>query len=529
MRSNVINIDAPVEGWNAFDSLDNMPPTAAIVLDNLIPGPGRVQTRPGTFEYYDLGTGVPCETVASLHSANESKLVAASAGGVWDITDPTVVQVLAAAQASEELAPPGTFSNDRWQTSNFRKADENGILIMCNGVDITQVYDPTKIAPDKFKPVLDDLGVVADFIGVEVFKGRCYYWKDNDDAFYYTDAGAYQGDFNRFPLGAFVQKGGKLVQITTWTQQDSGDGRDDFLVFVFDTGEILVYQGDDPGGIGFFEMVGRYNTAPVLSVRGNDKYGSDVIVMTKDGYVDLSSIIQQGRTSDVPQFSRLIHDAIVKETSIRSGLFGWDCRLFSRAGLFLFNVPLSNNSFDQHVYNTVTQRWCRFKDINVNCLAVHQERLFGGTQDGRIVAMLEGTSDEGQPISFTALYAFNPLGDPGNNKAMTAAQVLTTHSSPDYIQMTGYSDFAVPVITPVQVPADETQASWSIDPAQPAQPIGSYWDEDFWATGGTFTTKGWQNVSAYGYSVALLVRFAKVNSAVSWRSTNIRFHTAGAQ
>lgn len=530
MRSNVINIDAPVEGWNAFDSLDNMPPTAAIVLDNLIPGPGRVQTRPGTLEYWDLGTGVPCETVASLDSSTESRLVAASGGGIWDITD---TEVEAQAQVVEELAPAGTFNNDRWQTSNFRKADEEGILIMANGSDIAQVYTPG--APGALAPVVDTLAVTADFIGVEVFKGRCYYWKDNDDAFYYTDAGAYQGDFNRFPLGAFVQRGGKLSMVATWTQQDSGDGRDDFLVFVFSTGEILVYQGDDPGGVGFFEMVGRYNTAPVLSVRGSDKYGSDIIIMTRDGYIGLSSIIQQGRTSDVPQFSRLIHDAIVRETQIRSGLYGWDCRLFSRAGIFLFNVPLSNSSFDQHVYNTVTQRWCRFRDINVNCFTVHNERMFGGTQDGRVLAMFEGTSDEGNPISFTALYAFNPLGDPGNNKHLTAAQVLTTHSAPDYIQMTGYSDFAVPLIVPVQVPDNETQGAWSVpvrtqpQPGDPASPIGSYWDEDYWAVSGTFTTKGWQNVSAYGYSVALLVRFAKVNSEVSWRSTNLRYHSAGAQ
>jgi hypothetical protein len=86
-QSNAISIDAPIEGWNAYDSLDNMPQTAAIILENLIPGAGKVDTRPGYIEYIDLGTGVPCETVASLDSATESKLVAASGGGIWDITD----------------------------------------------------------------------------------------------------------------------------------------------------------------------------------------------------------------------------------------------------------------------------------------------------------------------------------------------------------------------------------------------------------------------------------------------------------
>lgn len=533
--SQVISLDAPIEGWDAYNSIDNMPPTAAIVLDNLIPNAGTVDTRQGVIEYYDLGTGVPCETVASLNSANESKLVAASGGGIWDITD-TSPDV--SAQAVEELAPPGTFLNNRWQHRNFRTAGEAGILIMCNGVDNVQIYAPQYAAPDpnRFKDAVFNDGedppvaLPGTFIGVESFKGRCYYWNDNDDSFWYTNAGSYQGEINEYPLGTFVQRGGKLVMVTTWTQQDSGDGRDDFIVFVFSTGEILVYQGDDPGGVGFFEFVGRYYTAEPMSIRGRDKYGSDIIIMTKDGYVGLSSIIQQGRTSDVQQFSKLIHNAIVKETALRADFYGWDCSLFPKKGLMIFNVPLSDTSFEQHVLNTVTQRWCRFRDINVNCFNVHNERLFGGTSDGRVLAILEGTSDEGEPINFTSLYAFNYLGDPGKHKHMTAAQVLTTHSAPEFIQLSGYADFDVPVITPLQLPAQSNVAAWSINPATPPQAVGSEWDTDFWGRGGVpFTYKGWQNVSAFGYSVALLVRFAKLNEGVSWRSTTLRFHGAGSQ
>jgi hypothetical protein len=621
-----------------------MPPTAAVILDNLVPGPGRVDTREGFLEYYDLGTGVPCETVASLDSAKQSALIAASGGGIWDITDTSVGLK---AKVVNELAAPGTFTVDRWQHKNFRKADEEGILILCNGTDDAQavhntadeglppvfelkelifndasepwVAPYTRLASDDLTEPLNDgewvlngaenrlrvnwddndainhrsqlnigknslftfvdeldptkitkcfvtaaqteivpseyteypvtvvhenggatvglvqtnsvqAGLEGDFIGVEVFKGRCYYWRDEDDAFYYTAAGAYQGEVSRFPLGAFVQRGGKLVMVTTWTQQDSGDGRDDFLVFIFSTGEILTYQGDDPGGIGFFEMVGRYYCAEPLSIRGRDKYGNDVIIMTKDGYIGLSSIIQQGRTSDVPQFSRLIHAAIVKQTALRGTLYGWDCTLFAKKGLMIFNVPMSADTYHQHVLNTVTQRWCRFKGINVNCFDVHNERLYGGTNDGRVLALLEGTSDEGEPIEFDCLYAFNYLGDPGNHKHITAAQVLTTHSAPEFIQLHGYADFDVPVLTPVDYPPIDEVGTWSIPPAQPAQEVGSYWDEHYWAVGEAQKTyKGWQNCSGFGYAVALLVRFAKLNEPVVWRSTTIRFHRAGPQ
>lgn len=531
-QSQVKSIDAPVAGWNAFASLDSMPENAAIILDNLIPGAGHVDTREGYIEYVDLGTGEPCETVASFNSAGVSKLVAASAGGVWDITD-TAVE--AQAQAVEELAPAGTFTNSRLQTRNFRKADETGILIMCNGEDPTQILSlntpgPPDLVLADMVAEEDSLPIPSNFIGVEVFKGRTYYWYPDDDAFYYTEAGSYQGTLSRFPLGAFVQNGGTLKIVATWTQQDSGDGKDDFIVFMFSTGEILVYQGDDPGGVGFFEQVGRYNTGVPLSVRGKAKFGADIVLMTKDGYIGLASIIQQGRTSDVAQFSRTIHTAIVDQTNITGDRYGWDCVLFAKKGLLLFNVPITGETFNQHVLNTVTGAWCRFTDLNVNCLEVHDERLFGGTNDGKVLALLESTSDGDKPIYYTCLYAFSYMDNPGYNKHLVAAQVMTTHSKPDFIQLSAFADYDVPNLTPVRIPTGALTASWAINQEVPPPQAGSFWDEDYWGRQGVqITYKGWQNVSAYGYAVALLVRFAKLNEGVRWRSTTLRYFNAGAQ
>ena len=45
------SVPAPVGGWNARDSLANMEPTDAIVLDNLIPSTDRVDGRKGSSEY----------------------------------------------------------------------------------------------------------------------------------------------------------------------------------------------------------------------------------------------------------------------------------------------------------------------------------------------------------------------------------------------------------------------------------------------------------------------------------------------
>mgnify|MGYP000742819322 CR=1 FL=1 len=546
LQSKTVSIDACTEGWYASYSLDNMPANAAIVLDNLIPGMGQVESRGGWLEYGDLGTDAPVETVCSFRSLTYTQLVAASAGGLWYVEDGPVTQFGTKAAVVNQIAPPGTYLRDKWQTANFTKLDEEGVLIMCNGEDLVQIYNGVGAPNDIVITGTDpSLSLTPDFIGVCVFKGRAYYWKETDNAFYYTQAGSYQGEFQKFDLGGVTTKGGSIKFITDWTQQDAGGGKDDLLVIMFDTGEILLYQGDDPESTGFFEIVGKYSTGEPLSIRGYSQYGSDSIIMTQDGYVNLASVIQQGRTSDVSQFSRLIYNAVAERAETRGHLYGWECTLFPRQGLFIFNVPLSIETFEQHVMNTVTQKWCRFKDLNVNCWAVHDEQLYAGAQDGKVHWMLETTSDNGNSILFTALPAFNYFGNQGIHKHIVAANVISTYSQPENIEITGYSDFNLPPALPdLNVPPRYTPSTWALYPATyppwnpplPGPPypdqsvVGSYWDEDYWSAETTpFTTQGWQSVSAFGYAVTVLIRFAEGSDPVIWRATNIRYYEAGAQ
>ena len=550
LQGQLVTVDAPHGGWDAFSSLDNMPPENAILLDNLIPSTGTVETRLGHIEFADVPTSEKIETLLDYNPSGldgSSRLVAAGGGGIWDITDPSGAGGQAGpvgqnagpiASAINELAPEGTFTSSRWQGQNFTKADESGILILTNGVDPVQIYDGAALTEALFT---EEDGAPMDpqpvFVGSLSFKGRVFYWKENDNAFWYAQAGSYQGYLQEFDLGNFSIEGGSLLYCSSWTQQDSGDGKDDFFVAGFTTGEVLIYQGDDPETVGFWEMIGRYTMGEPLSIRGATRYGADTIIMTEEGYVNLASIVQQGVTSDVPQFSRMITGAIQRRTRY-AGVntadgkprFGWQAKLFPKQGLFLFNVPLSDTSFEQHVLNTVTMRWCRFRGLNMICLEAHNDRLFGGGSDGKVYALLEGTSDDGREIQFASIPAYQYLGDPGRQKHLTAIQILSTHTRPEYISVEGYADYDVPKLVPVLPPPDLSQGIWSVNPASPSSPIGSYWDEDYWATEDVpFTTKGWQNISAYGYAISYLVRFAKLNDSVTWRSTTLRFFNTGAQ
>jgi hypothetical protein len=175
-------------------------------------------------------------------------------------------------------------------------------------------------------------------------------------------------------------------------------------------------------------------------------------------------------------------------------------------------------------------KWCRFNSLNTPCHEIFDGKLYGGTLDGKVLHLLDGTSDQGNPILFEAIPAFNFLGDAGNHKVVSAAQVITTHSKPVAIQLTGIGDFNIPTFQPVMTPSGGVPATWSINPPTPPVGLGSFWDEDYWARGDQpFTTAGWQNVSAFGYAVTVAVRFSKVNESVRWRSSGLRFHIVGAQ
>ena len=55
-QSRQFRLEAPVGGWNTRDSLDNIPPTDAVVLKNWIPDLGEVRTRPGYDEHCWTGS-----------------------------------------------------------------------------------------------------------------------------------------------------------------------------------------------------------------------------------------------------------------------------------------------------------------------------------------------------------------------------------------------------------------------------------------------------------------------------------------
>ena len=228
-----VSVPAPIGGWNARDALDKMDATDAVVLVNWIPRAGYVESRAGTQEHV-AGLGGTVESVIPYRGASAVKLLAAANNKIWDIST-----------TGAPSSIKSGLTNDLWQYIHH-----SNVVVMTNGADTPQKYDGATISD------VTITGVTPSTLwGCNTFKGRAFYWKENDQSFWYAAADSYQGALTEFSLSRVAISGGSLVQMVTWTL-DAGDGVNDLAAFVFNTGEVIIYQGSDPGDATDWALVG---------------------------------------------------------------------------------------------------------------------------------------------------------------------------------------------------------------------------------------------------------------------------------
>ena len=81
--ANTASVTAPIGGWNARDSIAQMPPTDAVTLTNLYPTPTDVTLRNGYTRYSQLTTSTGVKTISSItYSGTTATLTTATAHGL---------------------------------------------------------------------------------------------------------------------------------------------------------------------------------------------------------------------------------------------------------------------------------------------------------------------------------------------------------------------------------------------------------------------------------------------------------------
>ena len=384
-----VSTPPPVGGWNTRDDPVRMGPTDAYELINFYPEINEVGVRRG---YTEHATGVgsgDVDTVIEFFNGTTRRLLAASSTNIYNATS---------AGAASSLG--SGFTSGRWQA-----AIQNGVMGLVNGADAPQTYDGTTLG------AMTVSGTTAtELIGIHIFKNRSYFWKADSPSFWYSAVDTLGGVLSEFALGEVALRGGNLVAMESWTV-DGGSGTDDFAVFVMESGEVLVYQGSDPGSASDWALVGSYLIPKPLDIRCVQKVGAQVVVLTENDYVFLPSAFGK----PAPPATKLRGAIELAGPTYRANT-GWQTLYYPKRQMLLHNIPIDATTFEQYVVNTETDAPARFIDQNARAWGLYNSDIYFGTTDGRVMVADTESDDDGSNINADAGTAWTDLGDPNNKK-----------------------------------------------------------------------------------------------------------------
>ena len=578
-RATATSISAPIGGWNARDSLAEMPPLDAVTMVNMFPTPTDVTLRKG---YVKASTGIT-GSVNSLMNYNRAdgsyNLFAAAGTTIYDAKPATAVVEFT------------SITSDKFQHINISNTGGH-FLIACNGADPTLIYDGSawfKVATTTTAQTISSIthvgttatlttasphglitgnrvtitGATANdyngtfvitrtgastftyvmlttpaanatvvgsyttvgitgvdsstFINVNLFKNRLWFTQKDTMKVWYLDVDAIGGTATALDFGGIARNAGYLQAMGTWTL-DAGQGADDYAVFVTSMGEVIVYNGTDPTSATTWELKGVWQLGQTFNRRCFFKYAGDLLLLTQDGLVPLASALQSSRLDPRVNITDKIYYAVSQAATQYYSLFGWQINYYASENMLILSVP-TTQGMEQYVMHTITKSWARFTGIEAHCWEVSgdNDMHFGG--DGFVGLFYDTTSDAGTNINAQVQQAYSYFDSRATLKRFTMARpiFITDNSLPTVL---------VGISTDFNPTSPNGTASFN--PA--AIPVGRWdagvWDYNVWG-GGNNVQKQWQGVTGLGFSGGIAVNIASQGVELHWASTDIVFETGG--
>lgn len=391
-------IPAPTGGWNALDSLANMPLTDAVRMDNWFPEATYVRSRPGVDTHFSA-LGGQVETLFAYAGANTLELLVAESGNIWNGT------TAGSASAGNLLA--SAFANNRWQYTNFTTPGGN-FMAAVNGQDAPQFYDGSAFSAMSVNFLS---GTAADMINVHAYAERLFFIEKNTLSYHYMDSvQTIAGSAKKVDLGSVFNLGGYLIAQGSWTR-DGGSGMDDATVFLTSEGEAAVYTGLDPGDANSWSLLGVYRMPAPLGRRCMQKFGGDLLILTEGGVYPLSLVLSGVEPQSLITYK--IHPAVAEAVSLYRSNYGWQLKYYPTSHWLVINVPVkTGEKQEQYIMNTETGAWCRFTGISANVFECYDSKIYYGA-NGAVIQADKGTADDGTAINMDVKQAFSNFGYSG--------------------------------------------------------------------------------------------------------------------
>lgn len=499
-RATEKTISAPIGGWNALDSLEEMPPNDAPILTNWVPTPTTCINRNG-FTKYATGFAAQVETVAAYVGLAGTRLVAAAGANIYDIT----------AGGAIGAAVQTGLTSARWQYVNYSNTG-GSFLYLVNGSDAARYWNGA-VGSGWTTPIISGVNS-ANLININIHMNRVWFVEKNSLNAWYLATSAIAGPATKFELTGVVQKGGHLVAIATWTI-DAGYGMDDYLVFITSKGEMLVYKGSDPTDATTFGLIGDYQIGSPVGTRCFMKYQGDLLIICQDGLYPMSGALQSSRTNPKVALSYKIQYAMSQAISSFSDNFGWQVFQFPKENLLWVNVPLTTGADQQqYVMTTINKAWCNFTGWGANCWELfNDDPYFGGSNF--VGKAWDSLADAGTNINCDGLQAFNYFGTEALKRFTMMKPFLLTNGNPS-VSASLNIDFSL---------ADNT-SSVSFSPLSYATWDSGIWDSSMW--GGDLQLSAlWQGAQGVGNTAGVRLKSATQGIEVQWTATTVVWESGG--
>ena len=420
-------------------------------------------------------------------------------------------------------APHGLVDKNRVTISGATASNYNGTYV----IDVTGASTFTYVmatAPAANATVVGTYTVIgitgvdsSTFINVNLFKNRLYFTQKDTLSCWYLDVDAIGGPASPLYFGGIARNAGYLQAMGTWTL-DAGQGADDYAVFVTSMGEVIVYNGTNPDNADTWALKGVWQLGQTFARRCFFKWAGDLLLLTQDGLVPLSSALQSSRLDPRINLTDKIYFAVSQAATTYFANFGWQINYFASENMLILNIPITDGT-EQYVMHTITKSWGRFTNIEAHVWEVSgdADMHFGG--NGYVATFYTANSDDLNNITAAAQQAYSYFDSPGQLKRFTMVRPILQSSG-------GVPNVYCGLSTDFQTEINLGQVSFN--PAAMSDGVwdDSTWDNANWA-GGLVTTKIWQGVTGIGFTGSINLNVAARNIELHWASTDYIMERGG--
>lgn len=500
-----------------------MPETDAVLIDNLFCQPTWVEIRGGKTKLATF-TGNAESLMAYNGVANNQMFGAVNNAGVRSIyrVDNAGGGAVGAAVVGGGGGTIQPITNANYDFCQFGTGNVEALYLV-NGADPPLYYDGTTwvSVTAVSTPALTNLAPLSQLSQVVAYKYRLWFLQKNSMNVWYLPQNVVGGALTELILANVFKLGGAIVAMIT-VSIDNTAGTQDYIAFVTNQGEVVMFQGYDPAAVATWSVAAHFRIgAPIGSGRACwQKMGMDAAIICQDGLALLSEAMLTDRSQNKLTLSDKIRYGINQAIALYGTNVGWQLLLYPPGNKLILNVPTNaaRTASYQYVMQTLTGAWVTWgqmsSPLNATCWENLNNQLYFGTS-GVIYQADTGLADDGAPITWSVKQAYNYMGERTTQKRWCQAQPVFQASAGLSVAFTMSSDF------------DPSVPSGSI----PVTTVtGSKWNVALWGSPWGDVIKivrPWIGLTGVGFAGAIYMQGSTNNVTMRWMSTNVVFEPGG--